>query len=176
MCVMHQFSFLSFFFFCLFYFGHHSTHPLKGISYLCMYSSTTQEPDFTICCFWRPSTGQLELVLEQTQAFAAGHSAPSDCCRLQRHNTPVSSHCCRHTIHVSVVTAVGTPSGMGIKNGKVSWKVGGLGAAEGSQWGSGGKAPWSWSFLTKIRRKTCIKQPCIFQLCQFLTWCKTITF
>ena len=42
------------------------------------------------------------------------------------------------------------------------------------KWGSGGKAPWS--FLTKIRRKNCIKQPCIFQFCQFLTWCKTITF
>ena len=47
---------------------------------------------------------------------------------------------------------------MGIKNGKVSWKVG------------------AWSFSTKIRRKNCIKQPCIFQFCQFLTWCKTITF
>ena len=48
------------------------------------------------------------------------------------------------------------------------------------KWGSGGcRRPLvgvrgrSWSFLTKIRRKNCIKQPCIFQ---FLTWCKTITF
>ena len=30
--------------------------------------------------------------------------------------------------------------------------------------------------LTRIRRKNCIKQPCIFQFCQFLTWCKTTTF
>ena len=42
------------------------------------------------------------------------------------------------------------------------------------RWRSGGEAPWS--FLTKIRRQNCIKQPCIFQFCQFLTWCKTITF
>ena len=74
---------------------------------------------------------------------------------------------------------------MGIKNRQL--KRGGLGAAEGPQWGfrgqrprwgSGGEAPWSWSwsFLTKIRRKNCIRQPCIFQFCQFLTWCKTITF
>ena len=33
-----------------------------------------------------------------------------------------------------------------------------------------------WSFLTKIRRKNCITQPCIFEFCQFITWCKTITF
>ena len=51
------------------------------------------------------------------------------------------------------------------------------------KWGSGGRRRplvgvrgWSWSFLTKIRRKNRIKQPCIFQFCQFLTWCKTITF
>ena len=69
--------------------------------------------------------------------------------------------------------------GMGIKNGKVSWKVG---AFCGLQWGSRGQCPrWgsggeaAWSFLRKIRRKNCIKQPCIFQFCQFLTWCKTIT-
>ena len=41
------------------------------------------------------------------------------------------------------------------------------------KWGPGGL---SWSFLTEIRHKNCIKQPCIFQFCQFLTWCKTITF
>ena len=51
-------------------------------------------------------------------------------------------------------------TGMVIKNGKVSWKVG----------------AWSWSFLTRIRCKNRIKQPCIFQFCQFLTRCKTITF
>ena len=56
-------------------------------------------------------------------------------------------------------------TGMGIKNGKVSWKV-----------GAWSEAPWNWSFLTKLRRKNCLKQPCIFQFCQFLTWCKTITF
>ena len=51
------------------------------------------------------------------------------------------------------------------------------------KWGSGGRRRplvgvrgRSWSFVTKIRRKNCIKQPCIFQFCQFLTWCKTITF
>ena len=49
------------------------------------------------------------------------------------------------------------------------------------KWGSGGRRRLlvrgrSWSFLTKIRRKNCIKQPCIFQFCQFSTWCKTITF
>ena len=53
----------------------------------------------------------------------------------------------------------------------------GPGAAEGPQWGvqgqrpqwgvRGGGVPWSWNFLTKIRCKNCIKQPCIFQ---FLTW------
>ena len=67
-------------------------------------------------------------------------------------------------------------SGMGIKNGKVSWKVGGWAPQKALSGGPGGNAPWSWRFSTKIRRKNCIKQPCIFQFCQFLTWCKTITF
>ena len=70
-------------------------------------------------------------------------------------------------------------SGMGIKNGKVSWKVGAWGLQWGSRgqrprWGSGVEAPWN--FLTKIRRKNCINQPGIFQFCQFWTWCKIITF
>ena len=78
-------------------------------------------------------------------------------------------------------------AGMGIKNGKVSWKVGVWRPQKAPSGGPGGNAPgggqgakvpwsWSWSFLTKTRRKNCIKQPCIFQFCQFLTRCKTITF
>ena len=61
---------------------------------------------------------------------------------------------------------------MGIKNGKASWKVGVWGPQKALSGGQGVKL----NFLTKIKRKNCIKQPCIFQFCQFLTWCKTITF
>ena len=51
-------------------------------------------------------------------------------------------------------------SGMGIKNGKVSLKVWALGSQKAPSGGPGtmapvgvrGQAPWSWSFLTKIRR------------------------
>ena len=44
------------------------------------------------------------------------------------------------------------------------------------KWGPGGRWSLSRSFLTEIRCKNCTKQPCIFQFCQFLTWCKSITF
>ena len=103
-------------------------------------------------------TGGIPLCTNQVRYLLCKYSHGSTPC----HTVAGNSCCCRYTstdnIKAAKITDDVPQSGMGIKNGKVSWKAG------------------AWSFLTKIRRKNCIKQPCIFQFCQFWTWCKTITF
>ena len=72
---------------------------------------------------------------------------------IKMHNSTLSSLLTAATdADLSVICQLGhTLSGMGIKNGKVSWKVGVWGPQKAP---SGGQGGGSWSFLTKKDVKT----------------------